>query len=348
MKNKKRKLNVLGVCAGAGVALYPFMGSKYFRVIGNVEPRSVFYTKDDEHWKANFEGVPMVRSLNELKPRRVDVLIGHPDCGDSSILRMSRAKKSGQPGENHSILLFRQALKKLRPKVFLMENLPGLLKAFPIEKWQELLPEYLISSLIAPVTLWGNSQESRKRLVMVGVLKSSGPKTLLFSLPDWPEPGKYPVYPAEHFELPETENVELGHVREPMEKLCNLYYGDKRQVTYREAKEIWTNELPNSSRWPVGGKMKNQPGVSKHIEGQPPYTVRKQNRQFSSSGLVLSPREMANIQGLPVSYKLIIKKSNSIYWINKMRVAVTKTMPMEIASWLKREITKQHQKWKDK
>lgn len=354
MKKQPKKLNVLGVCGGSGVCLFPFQQSKYFRVIGNSEPRQVFYTKDNEHWEANFPGIPMTKDLKVAR-KRVDVIIGHPDCGDSSILRMSRAKKAGKREENLSILHYFQAILFYKPRYFLLENLPGFLLSWSLDELSDLLEDrYHLQAVVESVSLFGNPQLSRKRLVIVGQIKTQklssktrksdcdlGASKLLRFPKRQDHLGNYP---SEYYELGPDEDYSIGHVREPLDKTCNLYYKDRRQITYREARDIWNTEYKGLSRWPVGGKMKNQPGVSRHIVGEAPLTVRKQNRQFGTSGLVLSPREMANIQGVDVSYKLIVKKSNSIYWINKMRLAVTKTMPMEIASWFKKEILKQHRK----
>lgn len=133
---KLKKLNVLGICAGQGVCLYPFHRSKYFRVIGNIEPRGVFYAKGNPQWKANFGDIPMDKQL-KIKGR-VDIIIGHPDCGDSSILRMSRAKQKGSVDSNLSIQVFLLAITSYKPRLFLLENLPGFLKSFPVEELSAL------------------------------------------------------------------------------------------------------------------------------------------------------------------------------------------------------------------
>lgn len=343
-----RKLNVLGVAAGQGVCLYPFHKSKYFRVLGNIEPRGVFYAKGNPQWEANFGDIPMEKQL-KVK-RRVDVIIGHPDCGDSSVLRMSRAKKTGNVKDNHSIQEFLYQVEKHRPKVFLMENLPGLLKGLPLESWPEALrEEYRIEQSIAPVTVFGNSQASRVRLVLLGIRNDEASRKLsaFLTLPalsstNHGEPLR--VRNAETFEMGQNSIPELCHVREPLEKKTNLYLGDRRQITYQEALDRWNGELKNSSRWSVGGKMKNQPGVSKNLKGALPLTVRKQNRQFGTQGYVLSPREMANIQGVPLDFKLHYSNLNSIYWINKGRLAVTKCACYELGHWLMKGLRKQHRK----
>jgi hypothetical protein len=52
-----KDLKVLGVCGGQGALLFPFKN----KLIGNIEPRSVFHTKSESQWKANFKGIPFLK-----------------------------------------------------------------------------------------------------------------------------------------------------------------------------------------------------------------------------------------------------------------------------------------------
>lgn len=327
------KLTVLGVMAGNGVCLYPFR--KQFNIIGNYEIRGVFYDKDQEQWKANFPNVDQLRNPRRYK-KRIDVIIGHPDCGDSSVLRMSRAKKAGSVKDNESITEFIQSIKAYTPKFWLMENLPGLLKTYDREYWEENFPDYHIIIHEASVAHFGNSQISRKRLVIIGISKKY-PQNFrkYFKLP---EIDYSKLTFSQEFEIGGNENEQICHVREDLQKTANLYYKDKRQITYFEAMKLWNSDFEGKARWHVGGKMNNQPGVSRNLPDTFPLTVRKQNRQFGTSGLVLSPREMANIQGVPKSYTLVYKKGQKNYWINKGRLTVTKTMPYEIGKWFAKQV----------
>lgn len=329
-------LNVLGVMAGNGVCLYPFHRHPKFNVIGNWEIRGVFYDKKQNQWEANFPNVLQTRQFPR-KLSKVDLIIGHPDCGDSSVLRMSRAKKAGEVADNQSITGFFNSITHFKPKVALMENLPGLLKTYSKEMIQELYPEYHIIIHNSSVSHYLNSQVSRKRLVIIWVSKKVDKSFLkYFKLP---KESLDALATSEIFEEGVKEIPDICHVREDISKTCNLYYEDKRQITYKEAQFIWLNHM-KGSRWHVGGKMNNQPGVSMNQIGQYPFTVRKQNRQFGTTGLVLSPREMANIQGVPKSFKLIFYEGQRNYWINKGRLTVTKTMPYDIANWFKLKVLK--------
>lgn len=321
-----KKLKVLGVTAGNGVCLFPFKNAEEFEIIGNVEPRGVFYDKHQEQWEANFPNITQYR-IPPVKVGRVDIIIGHPDCGDSSILRMSRAKKKGDVKANTSINLFLNMITAHQPQYWLMENLPGFLDSHSMGELQSLYPDYTILPSVKSVAAWGNSQVTRKRLVIVGVKNPSIQKFFILK-----EPPTGQLKYSKAFELGEHERPEICHVREPITKLTNLYYKHLRQITYSKAQKVWLNEHLGP-RWPVGGKMKNQPGVSRNMLDGYPFTVRKQNRQFGTSGLVLSPREMANIQGVPRSFELVFHEGQRIYWINKARLTVTKSMPYEVGRW---------------
>lgn len=361
-----KKLKVLGVCSGVGASIFTFHKRKNFEVIGSVEPRTVFHTKKEEQWKLNFDHLPFERSITpKIRKLKPDIIIGHPDCGDSSVLRMSRAKKKGNVGENSSVLLFFESINHYRPSMFLLENLPGFLKTYTENRMNDILDErYELCILQGSVAMFGNSQVSRNRLVVIGIQKwdihhskcyrklfeilclaqtqsqSQNLNMEFRSLNAYGLLVPFHPLPAKSFEIDHSENLEIGHYREPLEKMTNLYHTptNRRQITYSEASLIW-QQLPEScQRWPVGGKMKNQPGVSRHSASKPPLTVRKQNRQFGTHNLVLSPREMANIQGFPISFRLFVDLDQRVYWLNKNRVAVTKTCPYEIPLWFKRVI----------
>jgi site-specific DNA-cytosine methylase len=249
---------------------------------------------------------------------------------------MSRAKKSGNVSENESITGFLNAITAFKPKYWLMENLPGLLKTYSDEFFKEHYPDYHIIIHEASVSHWGNSQLSRKRLVIIGVSKSLDKRNLkYFKLPEL-DYSKLKF--SQEFEMGNNEELSKAHIREPLGKMCNLYYGAARQITYRDAQSIWNSEFKDQGRWHVGGKMNNQPGVSRNLPYTFPLTVRKQNRQFGTKGLVLSPREMANIQGVPESFNLHFEGKDIIYWINKARLTVTKTMPHDIAKWFAKQV----------
>lgn len=332
-----KKLKVLGCCAGNGVILYPFL--KDHEVIGNIEPRAVFHSKYEEQWRLNFGQIAMLKDI-PIEFEKPDIIVGHPDCGSGSVLRLSRAKKRVEYQTNHSLGLYFKAIDHFKPKLFLLENLPAFGKEFDKVKLRELFPRYRFVYLEGSVAHFGNSQISRKRLIIIGIRKSLPKEILkLFKLP---KIDKTQLKTAEKFEIDGPwELDDICHIREPLSKTCNLILGDEKIITYRQASLEWQKRV-GQARWHVGGKMNNQPGVTRNIKGKYPTTMRKQNRQFTTEGLVLSPREMANIQGIPYEFKLYWSQNENkrIYDINKARVTVTKCAPYEVGVYFLKKLNK--------
>lgn len=170
-----RKLRVLGVCAGQGALLFPFREN----LLGNIEIRGVFHTPGEEQWKLNFGDIPFYKGfcLQEFD-EKVDIIISSPDCGASSVMRLSKVKELGNPKDNRSLNLVIASILEYKPKIFLIENLPRLLTLLPKDFFEETFKDYKLIFHERSVLDYGNSQISRKRLVIIGVHKKTGKKYL--------------------------------------------------------------------------------------------------------------------------------------------------------------------------
>lgn len=197
-------MNVLGICGAQGALLFEFKE----HLIANVEPRAVFHSKKEEQWKLNFEDIPFVRSLEEVKTSKIDLILGSPSCGHSSVFSYSRKKSLGKPREDVTLNLYLSSVKKFKPAIFMLENLPKLLDFIPIGEWEHNLPDYKLIVHCHPVTVFGNSQQSRKRLVLIGVRKDSKINPQIFD---------------HTFRVTKPKN------------LCQLKKGVRRDINYREA-----------------------------------------------------------------------------------------------------------------
>lgn len=345
---------VLGINSGMGVSLFPFKS----QVIANVECRSIFHTPGNTQWKINFGDIPLYKTL-QPDFGNVDVLISSPDCGSGSILRMSRAKTYGDHRQNKSLAMFFEAITTYRPKFFEFENLEGLFKSFSEADFNEILSNYRLIKHIAPVSMWGNSQIYRKRLIVVGIRRDLSEKIdKFFRLPDYRDRNKTcgelygdlcdldykvagfnPRYPDKNFRPHLESMIKLGHVREDLRDLCTIYAG--RKLPIWEIQEYWQNDFKNLKRWVVTDRNFNRaPGVYRNRLKDYPATARKANRQFDHNGLMLTPRQLARIQGIPDEFVIYLEENKLNYWINKGRALVTKTPPFEISNWLKRKLDK--------
>lgn len=333
-----KPFKVLGINSGIGVSLHPFKEN----LVGNLEIRQIFHSKDELQWKNNFNNTPLLKIWEECKEKigifsEIDLIISSPDCGSGSVLRMSRGKSYGDHKKNKSLSIFLRSVKYYKPKLILFENLEGLFKSYPEQEFKEKLKDYHLVIHITPVSSFGNSQTTRKRLIIVGIrldmLKRIYPKW--FELPKHIKP--VPCYQL-YGDL-KKEDYQLGHVREDINSVISIHA--RRRMSLKEIKEEWNGRLKGETRWKVvGGSFSTAPGVYRNMNNETPCTARLANRQFDESGNTLTPRQLARVQGVPDEFKIHIEKENKLYWINKGRAAVTKSPPYEISVWFKEQLIK--------
>lgn len=337
------KYKVLGVCQGQGALLFPLKK----HLVANIEPRGCFHTPGEEQWKINFGNIPFVRTVAEVedKLKDIDIIISSPNCGSSSILSYSRRKKLGKPKEDPTISLFLNSIKEIKPKLFLMENLPKLLDFIPISEWEENFPDYEIIYHCGSVSQFGNSQISRVRLILIGIKKgqasfNKNQFTRIFKVKQL----KFTRSILESARLLPKFFPMNGNIRElPMHKVCMYDWRDpkKEKLTLLEIKRLWTGDFSDCYKWPINSpRMKTLPGVYRNNHDRYPMTARKADRQFRPDGEIMSPAELAVIQGFPRRYKIYCIDTNEVrkrnYWINKGRVTITKGPSYEIGVWFRK------------
>lgn len=334
-----KNLKILGVCQGQGSLLFPL--KKY--VIGNIEPRGVFHTKKEEQWKINFDDIPFVRDLESFKKiygGKVDIILSSANCGASSILSYSRKKSLGKPKEDSTINLFIESIKLYKPKIFLLENLPRLMDFISLEDWKKLFPKYTFIVHCHSVMEFGNSQASRKRLILIGIKKKYSSKykycfERIFQV-------NTPKVTREL--LDRSRNNTIPNYSEPLCKKVPMYdYRDpeKKNLNLQRIQELWTNDFKNEYKWPIKSKKMNTlPGVYRNHPDKFPMTVRPSSRQFNSDGSIMGLRDYFTIMGFPKGYKIYFDENNYQYWVNKIRTAITKGPVGEIGIWFKRCLEK--------
>lgn len=325
-------MNVLGISAGQGALLFPFRK----HLLGNIEPRGVFHTPGEEQWKANFKDVPFYKGycLQEFD-EKVDIIISSPDCGASSIMRLSKVKELGKPKDNRSLNLVIEGINYYKPKIFLIENLPRLLSLLPNEYLQEAFKDYKLIFHERSVSDYGNSQVSRKRLVIVGIHKKTGKKYLnafneVFQV-------KTPTITRELlFESPYGSNYNI-----PIEKTLAMYdyrkLPAKKNLTVRKIQLLWNSDFKNEKKWPIKtAKMSTLPGVYRLELDKAPLTLRPADRQFRPDGYPLGILDFKAIMGFPKAYNIFMDEGNYLYWLNKARYTIAKGSVYEISIWFKR------------
>lgn len=335
-ESKTKKLKILGVCGGNGVILHPFR--RY--VIGNIEDRGVFKTDKNMQWYINFK-VPFVDDLQVAKFifNKPDIIIGAPDCGASSILGFTGNKKRKNPIENASIKMFFQSILDYKPKIWIMENLPALLNSISMRDFKENFPNYRFIFHTMSMAELGNSQKSRKRLIIVALDKSL-PAELFMAFSDVERQTK-PMHVKDVLAGLENDIPELGNIRESPEKKIKM--GNKK-MTFGDIQKGWNTTYKGQTYWPLNADKKDSayiPGVYRLSPDKYPQTCRQDPRQFRPDGLPLSPRELARIQGIPDKFQLYIplEDDKSVeYYVNKARITVAKGAPYELGLWLRSKI----------
>lgn len=327
-------MRILAVCGANGSWLYPL--SKW--LIGNYEPRSIFHTPKEIQWKCNFLGIPIWNKKNyDIRDvGNVDVIVGAPNCGHSSILALSNSKFR-DARDDESFKIFFLEIQRHKPTLFVMENLPKA-KENAIELANEM--GYMVINHTISMSQLGNSQVNRKRYILIGVNKDvPNAKNILLTMSKLKRMSKLKSSGELIGDLAKGTplNPEIGHVREGIDDMITIYGGKK--ITLREAKHYWKIH-PNAKRFEAKDRKYSQaPGVYRNLKYDYPAVARKADRQFNHLGYQMSPRELARIQGIPDDFKIyfpkdILNDKDRNYWINKGRVTATKCPPYEFGAWI--------------
>lgn len=329
------KFNLLGICAGQGALLFPFVNSKKFNILGNIEPRSVFHTKPESQWKANFKGIPFLKGYELPKDWHPDIILSSPDCGSCSVMRLSKSKTLGDPKSNKSIQLVFQSIQYYEPALFLIENLPRLLSLISKEMLMDFFKDYKLIFHERSVSDYGNSQVSRKRLIIIGVHKKTGKKYLnafneVFQV-------KTPKLTRDLlFVSPYGSNYNI-----PIEKTLAMYdyrkLPEKKNLTVEKIQVLWNSTFKQEKKWPIKtAKMSTLPGVYRLELDKPPLTLRPADRQFRPDGYPLGINDFKAIMGFPKQFKIYIDQENYLYWLNKARYTIAKGSVYEVGIWFKK------------
>lgn len=339
-----KKISVLGVCAAQGALLFPFKDLEKFEIVGNLELRGVFHTPKEEQWKSNFGDIPFFKDLEpfhrKFQGEYPKIIVGSPSCGHSSVFSYSRKKTLGKPKEDKTLNCFIDQIKEFQPRIWAMENLPKLLEMIPLDEWQKVFPNYHFIAHCYSVLDFGNSQASRKRLILIGIKKGLSNK--------WKNIAKeftkvYQVNEPRKFgELYKSIRKKLNY-REHPDKVLAMYDSrklpEKKNLTVEQVRILWRTDFKNEYKWPMPGtKMNTLPGVYRNRKNAYPMTARPSSRQFNHKGKIMGLEEYRVIMGFPESFKVYMpntKRGSKTYnyWLNKGRNTLTKGSTYEMGKW---------------
>jgi len=342
-----KKLNAIGMTCGVGSML---VGARRagFKILGNVEWRPYYYTGTFEH---NFPGAFLTKSLTSIPenlPAEIDLLMGHPECGNYSSLRTS-PRKLEDPSD---IPLFVDGILKLRPKFFVMDNLPKSLMGFTASQWNAALASdyYLFPEWVSNYH-YGNVQLNRRRFFMIGARRDVGEKFVFV-------PGEF------HHDrslrdairdLPDRKDIfEMNHVHWKRSDVIPCGWSAHQFKIVREGNRITYGELMDHFKdHPVGrnftyynlkGQFMTRPGYSRVRLDHPAPVMSGggsalDNHYREDTMLPLTVRERARIQGCPDDFIFLpLDNQRKRQMYNDVYKQVGKFMPIEFCTFVSRQV----------
>jgi DNA (cytosine-5)-methyltransferase 1 len=171
------KLRALGITCGIG-SMIGAARKAGFEVVGNYEWRK-YYHKKDENGKntftENFPGAFFTKQYPQDGgpiPEDIDVAYLHPECGSFSALNFSNKGFREQQKTPSDIPKGIIAISIIKPRYFVLDDLPRAFLGMPMSEYARLLPDYDLFPEWVSNYHYGNVQLNRKRMFMIGSLKT--------------------------------------------------------------------------------------------------------------------------------------------------------------------------------
>ena len=232
--------------------------------------------------------------LTGLKEGELDVFDGSPPCQGFS----TAGKREMSDSRNQLFREYVRLLQGLKPKVFVVENVSGMVKGKMKLIFAEILRElkasgYRVSARLMNA-MYFNVPQSRERMIFIGVREDLGVE------PSHPKASSYPFTVRQAFAgLPETaQDNALNHVwidevarkTKWVEPASRLKQGQKLVPDVASSIRCWWDR-------PLPTIQKNA------MPGQPPYV--RNSTVHPSQPRTLSIREMARAQSFPDGFRFV-------------------------------------------
>ncbi len=327
-----------------------------YRILGNIETRPYYF---GEIFEKNFNA-PHYSSYEEYKKENSeypDLIIGHTDCGSYSTLSTTKKFNRYIEQDKKDTMDFIIPIKELRPKFFVLDNLPGILELFPASYWHEHLPEYDIHFEWISNYHYGNTQKNRKRVFVIGSLRELGyffvpnehhhSTTVWDVIKDLPQDSDIPEI---HHVHKKDDDIVIEYSRHRIDiDLKNTLEENKKNpfITYREFKEFLKKNKVGALLKYRNHKdeVRQRPGfrvidIHKH---SPVLTggmgMGSDNSYKSTNLLPFTLRERLRIQGAPDDFNLYpVDLSEDEESYRKLVRQTAKFMPVNFTTFLTQDI----------
>lgn len=227
-----------------------------------------------ETFRMNFPGVPVYHGdiaqltgeecmrLAGVVPGALDVFDGSPPCQGFS----TAGKRKFDDPRNSLFREYARLLKELQPKVFVMENVTGIIKGHMKQAYMTIIAELRACGYQAKGEVLNamhfNVPQSRERVIIIGVREDLGIK------PSHPKPQTRPM----------TARRALDGVEVEPDQRSMLLEAGLKYVTYKE----WPKMKPGTNRTALG--FSSGFSCCKWHPDKPAQTVRKNDGHITMHG----------------------------------------------------------------
>lgn len=345
--DSKGRITLLDLYCGLGGLSLGFEMTGAYHCVGGIDiykpAVDTFYYNHPDLSKLKIINSP--QDLSVLDPMAVaqdigcmpDIIVGGPPCqGFSQAGR--RLEHFEDDERNKQVFNYLKFITTLKPKVFVMENVPGILKTgqrstgdllnYLIDKYTEA--GYTVKYQIMNSANYRVPQQ-RKRMVLVGILNAVEP--FVFPAPSNTEEGSLltdPYYTVSDAlsDLPSPIKQEpQPYEKEPATPLEKYLRGSSKSI-YNHLETIHSPDMLEKLKKQKPGE-RLYPNFNhawiKLDSSKPSPTVKENHRAPSihyQEPRATSPRENARLQTIPDDYILIGNKSQSLVMVGNAVPAI--------------------------